>query len=94
MAEGAAPTETCVQSKVFTREEVRAGSSFGGTCMIVIDEQVYDVTHFLKDHPGGDDVMLEYLGRDATIGFEDIGHSQSAKEDLKKFLVGTISNSS
>jgi len=62
--------------------------------MIVIDEQVYDVTNFLKDHPGGDDVILEYLGRDATIGFEDIGHSQKAKEVLKKFLVGTIFNSS
>lgn len=29
----------------------------------VLFEQVYDVTKFLEDHPGGDDVLLSATGK-------------------------------
>lgn len=31
------------------------------SCWIVIDGKVYDVTNFLKDHPGGYDIILGNL---------------------------------
>ncbi|OAL44223.1 hypothetical protein IQ07DRAFT_663555 [Pyrenochaeta sp. DS3sAY3a] len=36
------------------------------SCWIVISGQVYDVTAFLDDHPGGPNVILRYGGKDAT----------------------------
>jgi len=30
------------------------------------------------------------LGKDATEAFEDIGHSDEAREILEKYLVGTL----
>lgn len=55
-----------------------------------IENNVYDVTKFLEEHPGGEDVLLEFAGKDATEAFNDVGHSQDAKEELKKYLIGSI----
>ncbi|KAJ0093401.1 hypothetical protein Patl1_25972 [Pistacia atlantica] len=48
--------------------------------------EVYDVTKFLEDHPGGDEVLLLATGKDATDDFEDVGHSSSAKELMAELL--------
>ena len=52
----------------------------------VIYDKVYDVTEFLSSHPGGEDVMLEYLGYDATLAFRGVGHSKAAARMLKRFI--------
>ncbi|KAJ1731669.1 hypothetical protein LPJ61_002418 [Coemansia biformis] len=57
---------------------------------IVISNRVYDVTKFLEEHPGGEEVILEYAGRDATEAFEDIGHSEDARDMLKDFFIGVL----
>lgn len=59
-------------------------------CWIVVCDYVYDCTDFLKSHPGGQDVLLEYAGRDASLAFVGTGHSQTADRLLKKFLIGEL----
>lgn len=59
-------------------------------CWMVICDYVYDCTRFLKNHPGGQDVLLEYAGRDATLAFIGTGHSQGAKRLLERFLIGEL----
>lgn len=49
---------------------------------------MYDVTKYLDDHPGGAEVMLDVAGQDADEFFEDIGHSNDAREELKKYYIG------
>ncbi|XP_019058325.1 PREDICTED: cytochrome b5-like, partial [Tarenaya hassleriana] len=51
---------------------------------------VYDVTKFLEDHPGGDEVLLFSTGKDATDDFEDMGHSESAREMMGRDCIGEI----
>ncbi|XP_054799849.1 cytochrome b5-like [Prosopis cineraria] len=63
-------------------------------CWLVIGGKVYDVTKFLEDHPGGDEVLLSATGKDATEDFEDIGHSTTAKAMLDEFYVGDMDSSS
>uniref|UniRef100_A0A182VRD8 Cytochrome b5 heme-binding domain-containing protein n=1 Tax=Anopheles minimus TaxID=112268 RepID=A0A182VRD8_9DIPT len=57
---------------------------------MVIHEKVYDVTKFLHEHPGGEEVLIEYAGKEATAEFDDVGHSTDAKEQMKQFLVGEL----
>ncbi|KAL5171572.1 Cytochrome b5 isoform E [Glycine soja] len=52
--------------------------------------QVYDVTPFLDDHPGGDEVLVTATEKDATTDFEDIGHSDSATQMMEKYFVGEV----
>uniref|UniRef100_A0A7N0VLL2 Cytochrome b5 heme-binding domain-containing protein n=1 Tax=Kalanchoe fedtschenkoi TaxID=63787 RepID=A0A7N0VLL2_KALFE len=51
---------------------------------------VYDVTHFLDDHPGGDDPLLQVTGKDASDDFEDVGHSNNAKQVMKEYYIGDV----
>ncbi|KAI8614262.1 cytochrome b5-like heme/steroid binding domain-containing protein [Chytriomyces sp. MP71] len=60
---------------------------------LVIEKNVYDVTKFLEEHPGGEEVMLENAGFDATDAFDEIGHSDDAKDLLKSMLIGTLEDS-
>ncbi|KAG4914140.1 hypothetical protein JHK82_054723 [Glycine max] len=56
-------------------------------------EEVYDITPFLDEHPGGDEVLLTSTGKDATIDFEDVGHSDSAIEMMEKYFIGKVDTS-
>ncbi|XP_012661570.1 cytochrome b5 type B [Otolemur garnettii] len=57
---------------------------------LVIHGRVYDVTRFLNEHPGGEEVLLEQAGVDASESFEDVGHSTDAREMLKQYYIGDV----
>ncbi|KAL0446990.1 UNVERIFIED_CONTAM: cytochrome isoform A [Sesamum latifolium] len=52
--------------------------------------QVYDVSSYLDEHPGGDDVLLRATGKDATDEFEDAGHSKTARELMEQYCIGEL----
>lgn len=56
---------------------------------IVIHNNVYDCTKFLKDHPGGSDSILINAGTDCTEEFDAI-HSSKAKAMLEDFKIGEL----
>ncbi|XP_012217877.1 cytochrome b5-like [Linepithema humile] len=62
----------------------------GARTWIVIYDNVYDVTDYMQQHPGGPELIEEYAGKDATTGFDDFGHSSDAKKMLKEYLVGEL----
>lgn len=57
---------------------------------IIIHNNIYDLTGFLNEHPGGEEVLLEQAGRDASESFEDVGHSTDARELMKRYKVGEV----
>lgn len=57
---------------------------------LVIHGRVYDITRFLNEHPGGEEVLLEQAGVDASESFEDVGHSSDAREMLKQYYIGDV----
>ncbi|XP_052870256.1 cytochrome b5-like isoform X1 [Anopheles cruzii] len=61
-----------------------------GDALLVIHDKVYDVTKFLTEHPGGEEVLIEAAGKDATADFDDVGHSTDAKEQMKQYVVGEL----
>ncbi|MCJ1245259.1 hypothetical protein MMC30_002462 [Trapelia coarctata] len=57
---------------------------------LVIHDKIYNATTFVDEHPGGEEVLLDVGGQDATEAFEDVGHSDEAREILDGLLVGTL----
>ncbi|XP_022997294.1 cytochrome b5 [Cucurbita maxima] len=80
-------------SALYSIEEISRHSS-NDDCWIIIDGKVYDLTSYLDEHPGGDDVIIAATGRDATDDFEDAGHSKDTRELMKKFYIGELDPSS
>ena len=57
-------------------------------CWCIIGEEVYDVTKFLADHPGGKKAIMLFAGKDATEEF-DMLHDRKV---IKKYGInaGTV----
>uniref|UniRef100_A0A671P2Z0 Cytochrome b5-like n=1 Tax=Sinocyclocheilus anshuiensis TaxID=1608454 RepID=A0A671P2Z0_9TELE len=75
--------------KYYTREEVQIHNMSKDTWLIIHDK-VYDITRFMEEHPGGEEVLLEQAGADATESFEDVGHSTDAREMLQQYYIGEL----
>ena len=59
---------------------------------IIIDNNVYDLTEFEEDHPGGAGVLRYFKGKNATDKFYSIpAHdNENIKNKLHTFLKGTL----
>lgn len=89
-------------TKTYTAVEV-SRHNVKDDCWTVIAGNVYDITSYIKSHPGGDDI-LRACGQDSTNLFlerqtesgESVGtgtpHSQSAQAQLEKLRIGTLAN--
>ncbi|KAH0341627.1 cytochrome b5 reductase-like protein, partial [Aureobasidium melanogenum] len=84
-------TETEV--KVLTLKDV-AKHNTKKDLWIVIHGKVYNVTEYARDHPGGPDALIEVAGEDATSAYEDVGHSEDAREIMHPYLVGSLEGAS
>ncbi|KAM0324861.1 hypothetical protein ACHAQA_007827 [Verticillium albo-atrum] len=71
----------------FTAKEVAAHNTCDD-CWMIIQGQVYDVTKYIHDHPGGADILIDAAGQDATVDFDNAGHSEDAFEIMAEFHVG------
>jgi cytochrome b involved in lipid metabolism len=76
-------------SKQFTAEQV-AEHTTRDDIWIIYNEKVYDVSAYLDEHPGGEEVILDCAGQDATEAFDDIGHSEDAIEILQTLYIGDL----
>ncbi|XP_036891725.1 cytochrome b5 [Sturnira hondurensis] len=73
----------------YTLEEIQKHNHSKSTWLILYNK-VYDLTTFLEQHPGGEEVLREQAGRDATENFEDVGHSTDARELSKMYIIGEL----
>jgi cytochrome P450 / NADPH-cytochrome P450 reductase len=51
---------------------------------------VYDVSEWMREHPGGADVLLSNHGRDATDAFVEVMHSEEALARTEAFRIGRV----
>ena len=56
---------------------------------LIYDNKVYDVTKYIKKHPGAL-AIKKGLGKDATTIFNNIGHSKRASKIMNKYLIGIL----
>lgn len=63
------------------------------SCWVTRNNVVYDVTAFVADHPGGDDLILDWAGKDIGKVMGDPvehEHSDSAYDLLSEYMVGVV----
>lgn len=59
-------------------------------CWIILHGNVYNVTMFLNKHPGGENIIFKYAGKDASQAFDDIKHSKTAIQLLDPYFIGLV----
>ena len=58
---------------------------------MVLYNRVYHISpQLLERHPGGREVLAEYLGYDGTLAFRGVGHSRAALAMLQTSLIGIL----
>lgn len=79
-----------VELKTYPMSEVALHKD-AKSCWIVVSSGVYDVTSWIKEHPGGGPAILSLCGTDATEGFTAQHGGQSRPEEkLASFLIGNL----
>jgi cytochrome b involved in lipid metabolism len=76
-------------SKTYSLAEVAKHRS-RDDAWVVVDGHVLDVTRYLHDHPGGEDILLDVSGRDASREFAEVGHSADARTRLLELVIGCV----
>ncbi|KAJ2995148.1 hypothetical protein HDV02_001033 [Globomyces sp. JEL0801] len=87
-------------SKLFTRSEIEKHNN-EKSAWIIIDTVVYDITKFAAMHPGGELLILEHAGKDATGNNASLiiepfyaYHRQEVLTKYHRLKIGTIVNES
>lgn len=62
------------------------------SCWSAINGEVYDLTSWIGNHPGGEQAILSICGKDGSSAFNDQHEGQKKPaNELAKFLIGTLS---
>ncbi|KAH6909640.1 oxidoreductase [Coprinopsis sp. MPI-PUGE-AT-0042] len=78
--------------RIYAEEDVATHAS-PTSCWITRGGKVYDVTNFLNDHPGGDELVLQFAGKDIGDIMSDPNehdHSESAYDMLEEHVIGRL----
>ena len=68
-----------------------AKHSTASDCWSVVDGNVFDLTSYVKNHPGGQSVIEAICGNDGTFGFSNQHGTQSKpNQTLDSFLLGPL----
>eukprot|EP00913_Durusdinium_trenchii_P031071 g29096.t1 len=59
-----------------------------GELWLEIDNVAYDLTEFIGKHPGGDQILRQFAGKDASKAFHKAKHSMKAKMQMQ--MLGII----
>ena len=78
-------------SSSYTMSDVQQHKD-GTSCWTAINGNVYDVTKWINQHPGGADAILSLCGTDGSSAFNDQhGGQRRPESELASFKIGTLS---
>lgn len=74
----------------FTLADV-AKHAVASSCWTAVTGQVYDMTAWISQHPGGERAILSMCGKDGTKDFMDQHDGQGRPErELAKYAIGAL----
>lgn len=88
MEEQLSPTPISAK-KTYTLAEVSIHNN-KSDCWLAIEGSVYNVTRFVDQHPGGEEI-LKGCGKDATSLFNSVSdHADEGRELLPTYFIGKL----
>lgn len=81
--------------RFFTEREV-ARNCTKDSCWVLLGTRVYDLTAFLRMHPGGEALILCRSGKDVSRELEGPPHrhSKNARQWLEQYYIGELETDS
>ena len=79
--------------KVYRREEIAKHTTNEKGVWVTYNGEVYDITKFLPDHPGGKKAPLLLAGGDATEEFDMLHKPEILDKYAGEYLIGTVAES-
>jgi len=77
-------------TKTFTLAQIATHNDVS-SCYTIVGSQVFDLTSWISEHPGGEEAILELCGTDGTAAFtEQHGSSKKAQSVLTSFFIGIV----
>ncbi|KAL9089902.1 MAG: hypothetical protein Q9159_002259 [Coniocarpon cinnabarinum] len=80
-SDAASSPSRMVSNRLVSAEEIRNHAS-SDDCWIVVDKEVWDITSFAPEHPGGPGIIHQHAGRDASTSFNSIHDYSLLPESL------------
>lgn len=78
-------------SKTFSKKEIILHNT-KEDCWVILFNQVYDISDFVKKHPGGAEILLSRAGEDASSFFQTRhGINSPYLKHLEKYKIGELS---
>lgn len=59
-------------------------------CWVTANNNVYNITSYIKSHPGGQANIIRYCGADIAAAYTAQGHSANANNIFASYKIGTI----
>ncbi|WFD39373.1 uncharacterized protein MJAP1_002347 [Malassezia japonica] len=78
-------------SKSITLDELKQHNT-EESAWVAVQGNVYDVTEFIDEHPGGRKILLKNIGSDATSKFVNYHPDYVLKEVAPKFKIGSLAD--
>ena len=66
---------------------VVAGHNSRASCWLIIGGKIYNVTNFLRLHPGGAGEIVPYCGKEATTAFQTQGGGKGGHSNLASTML-------
>ncbi|KAG4253128.1 L-lactate dehydrogenase (cytochrome) [Fusarium proliferatum] len=84
--------ETSIETRRVSLDDLKQHNT-ASDCWIAVHSKVWDITHFINEHPGGPEVLLKLAGSDATELYNDV-HAPDIIEELpSEKLIGLLEES-
>ncbi|KAK2762733.1 hypothetical protein FQN54_000907 [Arachnomyces sp. PD_36] len=77
-------------SKSFTPADVASHNSVDKGLYIIIDSNVYDLSNFIEEHPGGSRILKRVAGKDASKQFWKYHNEGVLKKYAPQLKVGEV----
>jgi cytochrome b involved in lipid metabolism len=87
--QGEVVKERQVEARSVTAAEV-AQHCTEGDAWIIVEGKVYDVSAYIENHPGGEEALSKWAGKDASVAFRGPQHGTQVDDVIANYYLAEL----